>query len=89
MQSMVEGALTLKQASRPTPLPPPFGRSPLPAFAGRDEVEGGVARAQSSACQSSTWLTMPSASLGSNQVDFGGMTAPASATAMRSRICVG
>jgi hypothetical protein len=41
MQSMVEGALTLKQASRPTPLPPPFGRSPLPAFAGRDEVEGG------------------------------------------------
>jgi len=39
--------------------------------------------------QSSTWLTMPSASLGSNQVDFGGMTAPASATAMRSCICVG
>jgi len=27
---------------------------------------------------------MPSASLGSNQVDFGGMIAPASATAMRS-----
>ena len=24
----------------PTPLPPPFGWSPLPAFAGRDEVEG-------------------------------------------------
>ena len=24
----------------PTPLPPPFGRSPLPAIAGRDEVEG-------------------------------------------------
>jgi hypothetical protein len=39
--------------------------------------------------QSSTWLTMPSASFGSNQVDFGGMIAPASATAMRSRICVG
>ena len=39
--------------------------------------------------QSSMWLTMPSASLGSNQVDFGGMIAPASATAMRSLICVG
>jgi hypothetical protein len=39
--------------------------------------------------QSSKWLTMPSASFGSNQVDFGGMIAPASATAMRSLICVG
>ena len=39
--------------------------------------------------QSSTWLTMPSASLGSNQVDFGGMISPASATAIRSLICVG
>ena len=34
-------------------------------------------------------LTMPSASFGSNQVDFGGMMAPASATAMRSAIAVG
>jgi hypothetical protein len=39
--------------------------------------------------QSSKWLTIPSASFGSNQVDFGGMIAPASATAMRSLICVG
>ena len=39
--------------------------------------------------QSSTWLTMPSASFGSNQVDFGGMISPASATAIRSAICVG
>ncbi len=39
--------------------------------------------------QSSKWLTMPSASLGSNQVDFGGMIAPASATAIRSVISVG
>ena len=39
--------------------------------------------------QSSTWLTMPSASFGSNQVDFGGMMPPASATAIRSAICVG
>ena len=39
--------------------------------------------------QSSMWLTRPSASLGSNQVDFGGMIAPASATAMRSLISVG
>ena len=39
--------------------------------------------------QSSTWLTMPSASFGSNQVDFGGMMPPASATAIRSLICVG
>ena len=39
--------------------------------------------------QSSKWLTMPSASFGSNQVDFGGIIAPASATAMRSLICVG
>ncbi len=39
MRSMVEGAPVVRQASRPTPLPPPFGRSPLPAVAGRDEVE--------------------------------------------------
>ena len=39
--------------------------------------------------QSSMWLTMPSASFGSNQVDFGGMISPASATAIRSLICVG
>ncbi len=39
--------------------------------------------------QSSKWLTMPSASFGSNQVDFGGMIAPASATAIRSVIWVG
>ncbi len=39
--------------------------------------------------QSSRWLTMPSASFGSNQVDFGGMIAPASATAIRSVIWVG
>jgi len=39
--------------------------------------------------QSSKWLSTPSASLGSNQVDFGGMIAPASATAIRSVICVG
>ena len=39
--------------------------------------------------QSRTWLTMPSASFGSNQVDFGGMIPPASATAIRSAICVG
>ena len=49
------------------------------------------ADALNTACgsQSSIWLTMPSASFGSNQVDFGGMIAPASATAMRSRISVG
>ena len=34
--------------------------------------------------QASKWLTMPSASLGSNQVDLGGITWPASATAIRS-----
>ena len=28
----------LMQASRPTPLPPPFGGSPFPAFAGQDEA---------------------------------------------------
>ncbi len=39
MRSMVEGAPVVRQASRPTPLPPPFGRSPHPAVAGRDEVE--------------------------------------------------
>ena len=32
---------------------------------------------------------MPSASFGSNQVDFGGMIPPASATAIRSAIAVG
>lgn len=32
--------------------------------------------------QSSTWLTNPSASFGSNHVDLGGMTSFASATAM-------
>ena len=59
-------------------------------------VSNGTGRPGSSRClliaarlQSSTWLTMPSASFGSNQVDFGGMIAPASATAMRSLICVG
>src|SRR5262249_57745141 len=39
--------------------------------------------------QSSTWDTRPSASLGSNQVDFGGMTSPRSATAIRSSMPVG
>jgi len=39
--------------------------------------------------QSSTWLTMPSASLGSNQVDLGGMMPPASDTAIRSSMAVG
>ncbi len=39
--------------------------------------------------QSSTWLTMPSANFGSNQVDFGGMMPPASATAIRSSMLVG
>src|SRR5581483_8614986 len=38
--------------------------------------------------QSSTWLTMPSASLGSNHVDLGGMIPPASDTAIRSSIVV-
>ena len=32
---------------------------------------------------------MPSASFGSNQVDFGGMISPASATAIRSVMVVG
>lgn len=39
--------------------------------------------------QSSRWLTMPSASLGSNQVDLGGMMPPASDTAIRSSMAVG
>ena len=56
----------------------------------RDAVRGAeFAVAKVAFAQSSTWLTMPSASLGSNQVDFGGMIAPASATAIRSLICVG
>src|SRR5581483_619869 len=44
---------------------------------------------RSEAPQSSTWLTMPSASLGSNQVDLGGMMPPASETAIRSSMLVG
>ncbi len=39
--------------------------------------------------QSSTWLTKPSASLGSNQVDLGGMTSPASATDINASMLVG
>ena len=36
MRSMVEGACgALSLAVRPTPLPPPFGRSPFPASRGR------------------------------------------------------
>ena len=38
--------------------------------------------------QSKTWLTRPSASLGSNQVDFGGITSPASATAINASMVV-
>ena len=34
-RSVVEGASALRSASRPTPLPPPFGRSPFPASRGR------------------------------------------------------
>jgi hypothetical protein len=45
--------------------------------------------AASGAPQSSTWLTIPSASFGSNQVDLGGMMPPASATAITSSIWVG
>ena len=39
--------------------------------------------------QSNVWITMPSRSFGSNQVDFGGMMSPASATAINSPIEVG
>ncbi len=39
--------------------------------------------------QSSTWETRPSASLGSNQVDLGGMTSLASATAISASMLVG
>ena len=60
--------------------------SPPPPCSNRRAHEFEFSRAEN---QSSMWLTMPSASLGSNQVDFGGMIAPASATAMRSRISVG
>jgi len=54
----------------------------------RDSIEQRMISTRASD-QSSMWLTMPSASLGSNQVDFGGMIAPASATAIRSLIAVG
>jgi hypothetical protein len=44
MRSMVEGASAVEillaateSSSSPAPLPPRFARSPLPAFAGRDE----------------------------------------------------
>ena len=35
------------------------------------------------------WTKRPERSFGSNQVDFGGIVAPASAIAMTSEICVG
>ena len=39
--------------------------------------------------QSSLWMNMPERSFGSNQVDFGGISRPASATEMRSSMEVG
>jgi hypothetical protein len=81
MRSMVGGAFFSKWR-RAAPSAIASRRSPSPASQGRIS-------AAAPKPQSRTWLTMPSASFGSNQVDFGGMISPASATAMRSAIRVG
>src|SRR5262245_18738970 len=56
---------------------------------GRDDASPQGPNDPPGAYQSSTWLTMPSTSLGSNQVDLGGMMPPASDTASRSSMAVG
>src|SRR6266508_1416639 len=58
----------------------------IPCLQGRKRRAGGASAAPA---QSNTWFTIPSASFGSNHVLFGGMIPPASATAIKSSICVG